>query len=111
MAEDEDHWDSLVGQKEPFSWAWEIKAALREVNQKIQESDEKNMKLAEAMWNVVLKERELAEKEEAERQRLKAEQSQLQSEAGPKEETKASTDGSGTVETSSAGPEGQKLEK
>ncbi|KAL1998584.1 hypothetical protein VTN02DRAFT_5929 [Thermoascus thermophilus] len=71
LAEDEDHWDRLVGEEERYSWTSEIKAALDEVSWQIRETDRKNAQLAEAMWNVVLKERELAEKEEAERQRIK----------------------------------------
>lgn len=67
VARDEDHWDSLTGQSEPESWTTEIRNAYNEVVQKIRESDKKNRLLAEAMWKVVLAERELAAKEEKQR--------------------------------------------
>ncbi|KAE8352817.1 hypothetical protein BDV28DRAFT_119799 [Aspergillus coremiiformis] len=64
FARDEDAWDALTTGSEPETWAKEIKDALDVVNQQIQDADKKNMKLAEAMWNVVLAERKLAAEEE-----------------------------------------------
>ncbi|OXV07409.1 hypothetical protein Egran_04829 [Elaphomyces granulatus] len=69
LAKDEDDWDGLVGDETLPSWTSEIRVALEEVIEKIQGSDQKNKELAEAMWNVVLSERKLAE-EEAERRGL-----------------------------------------
>jgi hypothetical protein len=69
FAKDEDYWDKLVGQKEPLSWTVEIRASLEEVILKIKESDRQTKALAEAMWEVVLAERKLADEEEAHRQR------------------------------------------
>lgn len=67
-AEDEDYWDSVTGHKESESWTTEIRNAHKEVIRKIRESDNKNRLLAEAMWKIVLAERELAAKEEKQRQ-------------------------------------------
>ncbi|GAD99374.1 DNA repair protein (Rad1), putative [Paecilomyces variotii No. 5] len=67
VAQEEDHWDTVTGQEEPESWTTEIRNAQKEVIQKIRESDNKNRLLAEAMWKVVLAERELAAKEEKQR--------------------------------------------
>ncbi|KAF4214958.1 hypothetical protein CNMCM8980_008813 [Aspergillus fumigatiaffinis] len=64
FAKDEDEWDQLtLGRPETETWAGEIKKALAEVNTQLKESDLKNKKLAEAMWQVVLAERKLAAEE------------------------------------------------
>jgi hypothetical protein len=60
---DEDHWDSLTTGVEEESWADEPKAAAAETQVWIKNNDKENMMLARGMWNVVLAERELAEKE------------------------------------------------
>lgn len=66
IAEGEDLWDQMtLGQKE-VSWANEVQSALKAVNDKIAESDAKNKKLAEDMWQVVLDERKLAAEEAVE---------------------------------------------
>lgn len=66
IAEGEDLWDQMtLGQKE-VSWANEVQSALKAVNDKIAESDAKNKKLAEDMWQVVLDERKLAAEETVE---------------------------------------------
>jgi hypothetical protein len=63
LAKDEDDWDGLIGDETPLSWTREIRVALEEVIQKIQESDQRNKELAEAMWSVVLSETKLADEE------------------------------------------------
>lgn len=66
IAEGENLWDQMtLGQKE-VSWANEVQSALKAVNDKIAESDAKNKKLAEDMWQVVLDERKLAAEEAVE---------------------------------------------
>ncbi|KAE8375123.1 hypothetical protein BDV26DRAFT_268480 [Aspergillus bertholletiae] len=64
FANDEDTWDSLTTGSESDTWAKGVKDALWNLNQQIQDSDKKNVELAEAMWNVVLAERKLAAEEE-----------------------------------------------
>lgn len=68
MAYEEDTWDRLIGQREKDNYGSTTEDALDQVENKILETDQKNLKLARDMWNVVLKERELAEKEKAERE-------------------------------------------
>ncbi|KAJ9323840.1 hypothetical protein DTO027B5_7643 [Paecilomyces variotii] len=87
VAQDEDHWDSITGQKEPESWTTEIRNAHKEVIQKIKESDNKNRLLAEAMWNVVLAERELAAKEEKQREMERKARSLERSESSDQTQT------------------------
>lgn len=87
VAQDEDHWDSITGQKEPESWTTEIRNAHKEVIQKIKESDNKNRLLAEAMWNVVLAERELAAKEEKQREMERKARSLERSESSDETQT------------------------
>ncbi|RAL00996.1 LYR motif-containing protein [Aspergillus ibericus CBS 121593] len=70
FAKDEDAWDALTGHEEEVTWAEAVKVSLKEVREKIAEGDRKTKELAEAMWNVVLEERKLAEKEEKERAEL-----------------------------------------
>ena len=61
-------WDELVGQKEKASYWLPVNSALSEVHKQIVDSDQKNLDLARKMWKVVLKEKESAEKEKAERE-------------------------------------------
>ncbi|KAJ5089492.1 hypothetical protein N7532_008176 [Penicillium argentinense] len=68
FAQDEDAWDRLTRFKEPCTWCEDVQASLDEVNQQIRESDDKTMALAQDLWDVVLKERALAEKEAKQRQ-------------------------------------------
>lgn len=67
LAKDEDHWDSLTVAQKDGSWAREILSAISETRAKIKKADIKSKKLADAMWNVVLRERELAAEEEKQR--------------------------------------------
>ncbi|OJJ40524.1 hypothetical protein ASPWEDRAFT_102093 [Aspergillus wentii DTO 134E9] len=67
FAKDEDLWDRLTIDQEPDTWSQEVLTALKDVNTKIKETDNKNKELAEAMWKVVLAERELAAKEKEEK--------------------------------------------
>ncbi|KAL5332930.1 hypothetical protein BJX70DRAFT_89206 [Aspergillus crustosus] len=60
---DEDDWDSLTTGAEEETWATEPEVAAEQTQTWIKTSDSKKMLLAEAMWKVVLAERELAEKE------------------------------------------------
>ncbi|GES61610.1 DNA repair protein [Aspergillus terreus] len=68
FCKDEDFWDSLTTESgaEQERWVDEVKKGLSEVNRQIQESDKKNKEVAEAMWNIVLAERDLAAKEQQE---------------------------------------------
>ncbi|KAL1958618.1 hypothetical protein VTO42DRAFT_4215 [Malbranchea cinnamomea] len=68
VAQEEDMWDELTGQAERATFESTVKASLDEVNELIIKSDIDNQKLAKKMWEIVLKERELAEKEQAERE-------------------------------------------
>lgn len=61
-------WDELIGQKEKASYWLPVNSALSAVHKQIVDSDQKNLDLARKMWQVVLKEKELAEKEQAERE-------------------------------------------
>lgn len=65
IAEGEDLWDRITLAQEKVSWLNEVQSSLKAVNNKITESDAKNKKLAEDMWQVVLAERKLAAKEAA----------------------------------------------
>jgi hypothetical protein len=67
FAKDEDAWDVLTGVQEPSAWSRHYQLALTEVNDQIRESDEAAAELAQKMWNIVLKERVLAEEEEKQR--------------------------------------------
>lgn len=67
FAKDEDAWDELTGVQEPSAWSRHYQLALTEVNDQIRESDEAAAELAQNMWNIVLKERVLAEEEEKQR--------------------------------------------
>ncbi|WEW60699.1 hypothetical protein PRK78_006186 [Emydomyces testavorans] len=67
MARDEDFWDGLTGQNDASSWAVSVKDSLDDVNKTILEGDRANRDMAQKMWEVVLKERELAKKEALER--------------------------------------------
>lgn len=68
FAKDEDAWDHLTRAAERPTWSEEVKLALDNVYDKIRETDRQNRELAESMWNIVLKERELAKKEDEQRQ-------------------------------------------
>jgi hypothetical protein len=57
----------LTGVQEPSAWSRHYQLALTEVNDQIRESDEAAAELAQNMWNIVLKERVLAEEEEKQR--------------------------------------------
>jgi hypothetical protein len=63
FAQDEDLWDELTGPQDRVSWTQELSVNLDEYARKIKEADVKNSRLARDMWNIVLRERELAAKE------------------------------------------------
>lgn len=67
FAEDEDAWDKLTVPQDKISWTQEIWDATQTLKQNIREADVKNRELAGAMWDVVLRERELAAEEEKQR--------------------------------------------
>ncbi|KAJ5679435.1 hypothetical protein N7462_007679 [Penicillium macrosclerotiorum] len=67
FAQDEDAWDHITGVTEDNSWSEEVKSSLDNVCAKIRQTDQQNRSLAERMWQVVLDERALANKEEKER--------------------------------------------
>ena len=68
FAKDEDAWDHLTRATEQATWSEEIKLALDNVYEKIRATDRQNQELAESMWKIVLEERELAKKEDENRQ-------------------------------------------
>ncbi|KAJ6083998.1 Complex 1 LYR protein [Penicillium sp. IBT 16267x] len=70
FAKDEDAWDHLTKTKaeDPTLWSASVKSSLDDVCQKIKQTDQENREMSERMWQVVLDERELAAKEEKERQ-------------------------------------------
>ncbi|KAJ6017627.1 hypothetical protein N7451_001006 [Penicillium sp. IBT 35674x] len=70
FAKDEDAWDHLTKTKagDPTLWSASVKASLDDVCQKIKQTDHDNREMSERMWQVVLDERELAAKEDKERQ-------------------------------------------
>ena len=68
FARDEDYWDRLTGATGGWPWAHEIYHTIRYYRQKLEDEDTKRSKTAEAMWQIVLRERELAAKEEKERE-------------------------------------------
>ncbi|KAJ5659538.1 hypothetical protein N7507_005989 [Penicillium longicatenatum] len=70
FAKDEDAWDHLTKTKtgDPTLWSASVKTSLDDVCQKIKQTDHDNREMSERMWQVVLEERELAAKEEKERQ-------------------------------------------
>ncbi|KAJ5570155.1 uncharacterized protein N7459_009585 [Penicillium hispanicum] len=63
FAMDEDAWDFLTNTEEQCTWAEGVKLSLKHIQNRIVESDTRNRELAEKMWQVVLRERELAAKE------------------------------------------------
>ncbi|OJD25719.1 hypothetical protein ACJ73_02909 [Blastomyces percursus] len=63
IAQQEDKWDCMVEQCEGTPWASTVTESLGYTIKTIQYEDEKTKELAEKMWEVVLKERELADKE------------------------------------------------
>jgi hypothetical protein len=96
LARDEDYWDELVGKRHPSSWKECIVSSLKDVDTLIQTGDEKNALLAEKMWEVVLKERELARQEKEERKRLRRQNLSMKTEkASGIEASPGNTDGNG----------------
>ncbi|EAS36284.2 DNA repair protein [Coccidioides immitis RS] len=79
-ARDEDRWDALTGQSDILSWEGTVKESLHEVNTIILEADRKNRAMAQRMWEIVLKERELAKKEALERRQKTPSEQQAKSE-------------------------------
>ncbi|KAI5298178.1 hypothetical protein KEM55_003712, partial [Ascosphaera atra] len=81
IAESEDVWDQIVGDiamqegvriqrdDKRDTWKGAIQRSLYDTNKLIWKMDEKTMKRARDMWNVVLKEKALKEKEDEERMR------------------------------------------
>lgn len=63
FGKDEDDWDRMTVPQDGKSWASEAWESMQMLKAKIRERDTKNYELAEAMWQVVVRERELAAKE------------------------------------------------
>ncbi|OJJ57498.1 hypothetical protein ASPSYDRAFT_154146 [Aspergillus sydowii CBS 593.65] len=63
FAKDEDYWDSLTTGEEADSWASESEATSKEIENKLRNDTIENIRLADAMWKIVLAERKLAEEE------------------------------------------------
>lgn len=70
FARDEDEWDRLTRIREPCKWTEEVTSALGDVSAKITKFDTANKVMAAKMWQIVLKERALAAKEESEAQKV-----------------------------------------
>jgi hypothetical protein len=68
FAEDEDHWDDITNMEDSVRWTKELYTAFKDVKEKTKNEDMKNKEMAEKMWQIVLAERELAEKGKRERQ-------------------------------------------
>lgn len=79
FAKDEENWDRIINGETPLeitdessikgSWAQSARDARAKANRENLEFQEKQLKLAEKMWEVVQAERKLAEKEEAQREK------------------------------------------
>jgi hypothetical protein len=80
LAKDENYWDELVGERDPPSWTASISSSLKDVNTLLQTGDQKNALLAQKMWEVVMREQELAKLEKEERRRLRRENSLMKME-------------------------------
>ncbi|KAL1973433.1 hypothetical protein VTN31DRAFT_6068 [Thermomyces dupontii] len=77
FAKDEDNWDQNVGHAEEATWEAPMREAMDELYKKVAEFDYKNYERGKKLWKIVLAERALAEKEEAERkQKEEAERKQ-----------------------------------
>lgn len=63
FAKDEDRWDSLTTGEEAESWASECEAASKDIDHKLRNDTIENIRVADAMWKIVLAERKLAEEE------------------------------------------------
>ncbi|KAL2810468.1 hypothetical protein BJX63DRAFT_316200 [Aspergillus granulosus] len=63
FAQDEDEWDRMTTGMESETWYNTVRTSYEETLAYIKAIDDKNTKLAESMWKVVLAERELATKE------------------------------------------------
>lgn len=72
LAKGEDMWDELTLGQEENLWQYEVQNAVKAVNNKIRDTDLKNKKMAEDMWNVVLTERKLAAEEAAEEEKRRS---------------------------------------
>ncbi|PGH32199.1 hypothetical protein GX50_05038 [[Emmonsia] crescens] len=66
LAQQEDKWDRIVDQSDGARWESIVAECLGYTIKTIRHEDQKNKELAQKMWEVVLKERELAEKEREE---------------------------------------------
>lgn len=64
FARDEDAWDHLTETVDTCQWAAEVEHALRDVEFKIDDTDRKKRAMAEAMWKIVLTEREKVKEQE-----------------------------------------------
>ncbi|KAJ5632618.1 Complex 1 LYR protein [Penicillium lividum] len=69
FAKDEDAWDYLTKTKaeDRSSWTTSIRESLDDVSEKISQTDNENREMSERLWEIVLKERKLAAKEENKR--------------------------------------------
>ncbi|EEP80520.1 predicted protein [Uncinocarpus reesii 1704] len=70
-AKDEDLWDDITGEKDDVPWTACVRDCLDEVNAQLLHKDLENRAMAQKMWGVVLKERQLAKKEALERRKQK----------------------------------------
>jgi hypothetical protein len=82
MADREDEWDRLVGQlndtakaaedliERPYSFAGEVKAYEKDLRTAFSEADEKSVQMGKRFTAIVLKEREFAQRERADRKAL-----------------------------------------
>ncbi|PGH16243.1 hypothetical protein AJ80_05266 [Polytolypa hystricis UAMH7299] len=67
IAKLEDRWDEFTGQTEGRPWSSVVQVALCENAVTLKTKDERNAELAQKIWNIILRERKLADKEREER--------------------------------------------
>ncbi|EGD99680.1 hypothetical protein TMEN_4563 [Trichophyton mentagrophytes] len=70
FAKDEDMWDQITSKTETDSWDKAIQQNINRVVETIKNGDERDLELARKMWNVVVAERRLAEKEARQREKM-----------------------------------------
>ncbi|KAM5468932.1 hypothetical protein MferCBS49748_003142 [Microsporum ferrugineum] len=79
FAQDEDAWDQFTEKKESGTWDKAIQENIGRVVNTIKKGDERDLELARKMWNVVVAERRLAEKEAKQREKLGQEEAKSSS--------------------------------
>ncbi|EFR03725.1 hypothetical protein MGYG_06721 [Nannizzia gypsea CBS 118893] len=70
FAKDEDTWDAITSKTEADTWDKAIQQNISRVVDTIKKGDERDLELARKMWNVVVAERRLAEKEARQREKV-----------------------------------------